>query len=193
MPSLRLTQDETVLHALGSCPNLSSNLYTTARHDNVGQHVVEEIVKQENKESTYRKRPESVTVIGNKEIWWNMPIKTANKVEYNRSNVVIWNRETKVCHLVEISVPLDINISNRQVVKRDKYMPLVSEMQQLYRNYTFKIIPVIVGCIGAIPKSLEQNLKKLGLEDATYKPLIKKLHKTALLGSVKIMKTFIRM
>ena len=93
---------------------------------------------------------------------------------------------------MEISVPLDINISNRQVVKRDKYMPLVSEMQQLYRNYTFQIIPVIIGCLGAIPKSLEQNLKKLGLEDATYKPLIKKLQKTALLGSVKVMKTFIR-
>ena len=70
-------------------------------------------------------------------------------------------------------------------------MPLVSEMQQLYRNHTFQIIPVIIGCLRAIPKSLEQNLKKLGLEDATNKPLIKKLQKTALLGSVKIMKTFI--
>ena len=186
------SQDETVLHALGSFPSLSSNLYTTVRHDNVGQHIVEEIVKQKNKESTYRKRPESVTVIGNKEIWWNMPIKTTNKVEYNRPDVVIWNRETKVCHLVEISVPLDINISNRQVVKRDTYMPLVSEMQQSYRNYTFQIIPVITGCLGVIPKSLEQNLKKLGLEVATYKPLIKKLRKTALLGSVTIMKTFMR-
>ena len=129
----------------------------------------------------------------NKEIWWNMPIRTANKVEYNRPDVVMWNRETEVCHLVEISVPLDSNISNRQVVKSDKYMPMVSEMQQLQRNYTFQIIPVIIGCLGAIPKSLEQNLKKLGLEDATYKSLIKKLQKTALLGSVKIMKTFIRM
>ena len=171
------SQDETVLHALGSCPSLSSNLYTTARHDNVGQHIVEEIVKQENKESTYQKRPESVPVIGNKEIWWNMPIKTTNKVGYNRPDVVIWNRQTKICHLMEISVPLDINISNQQVVKGDKYMLLVSEMQQLYRNYTFQIIPVIIGCLGAIPKSLEQNLKKLGLEDATYKPLIKNCRK----------------
>ena len=187
------SQDETVLHALGSCPSLSSNLYTIVRHDNVEQHIVEEIVKQENKESTCRKRPESVTVTGNKEIWWNLPIKTTTKVEYNRPDVVIWNRETKVCHLVEISVPLDINISNQQVVKRDKYMPLVSEMQQLYRNYTFQIIPVIIGCLRAISKSLEQNLQKLGLEDATYKPLIKKLQKTTLLGSVKIIKTFIRM
>ena len=132
-------------------------------------------------------------ITGTKEIWWNLPIKTANKVEYNRPDVVIWNRETKVYHLVEISVPLDINISNQQVVKRDKYNPLVSEMQQLYGNYTFQIIPVIIGCLGAIPKSVEQNLKKLGLEDATYTSLIKKLQKTALLGSVQIMKTFIRM
>ena len=122
-----------------------------------------------------------------------MSIKIANKVEYNRPDIVIRNRETKVCHLVEISVPLDINISNQQVVKREKYMKLASEMQQLYRNYTFQIIPAIIGCLGAIPKSLEWNLKKLGLEDATDKPLMKKLQKTMLLGSVKIMKTFIRM
>ena len=74
---------------------------------------------------------------------------------------------------MEISVSLDINISNQQVVKRDKYIPLVSEMRQSYRNYTFQIIPVIIGCLGAIHKSLEQNLKKLGLEDAIYKPLKK--------------------
>ena len=51
------SKDETVLHALGSYPSLSLNPYTTARHDNVGQHIVEEIVEQENKESRYRKRP----------------------------------------------------------------------------------------------------------------------------------------
>ena len=47
------SQDETVLHALGSCPSLLSSLYMTARYDNVGQHIVEEIVTQENKELTF--------------------------------------------------------------------------------------------------------------------------------------------
>ena len=40
------TQEETVLHVLGACPSLSTNLYISARHDNVEQIIVEEVLKQ---------------------------------------------------------------------------------------------------------------------------------------------------
>ena len=185
------TQEETVLHVLGACPNLSTNLYISARHDNVGQIIVEEVLKQENKDHQQRRRPESVIETPTKEIWWNIPVTTTNKVEYNRPDVLVWEKQNKICHVVEISIPLDFNTSNRQIVKRDKYMPLVSEMQRIYRDYSFQIVPVIIGCLRAIPKSLVLNLKKLGLDEP--KQVIKRLQKTALLESLKITKTFMKM
>ena len=121
----------------------------------------------------------------------NMPVTTTSKVDYDRPDVLVWEKESKLCHAIEISIPLDFNTSNRQIVKRDKYMPLVSEMQQMYQNYKFKIVPVIIGCLGAIPKSHVPNLKKLGLDKP--KQVTRRLQKTALLGSLKIMKTFMKM
>ena len=70
-------------------------------------------------------------------------------------------------------------------------MPLVSEMQRMYQDYKFQVIPVIIGCLGAIHKFLVPNLKKLGLDEP--KQVIRRLQKTALLGSVKIMTTFMKM
>ena len=55
----------------------------------------------------------------------------------------------------------------------------------------FQIVPVIIGCLGAIPKSLILNLKKLGLDKP--KQVTRRLQNTALLGSLKIMKTFMKM
>ena len=77
------TLKETVLHVLGACPSLSTNLYNiSARHDNVGQIIVEEVLKQENKDHQQRRCPESVIETPTKEIWWNIPVTTTNKVEY---------------------------------------------------------------------------------------------------------------
>ena len=113
-----------------------------------------------------------------------MPVTTINKAEYNRPDVLVWEKESKPCHVIEISIPLDFNTSNRQTVKRDKYMPLVSKM---YQNYKFQIVPVIIGCLEAIPKSLVSNLKKLGLDEP--KQVTRRLQKTALVDSLKILKT----
>ena len=185
------TQEETVLHVFGACPSLSTNLYISTRHHNVGQIIVEEVLKQENKDHQQRKRPESVIKTPTKETWWNIPLTTTNKVECNCPDVLVWEKESKLSHVIEISIPLDFNTSNRQIVKMDKYMPLVSKMQQMYQNYKFQIIPVIIGCLGAIPKSLVRNLKKLGFDEP--KQVTRRLQKTALLGSLKIMKTFMKM
>ena len=185
------TQEETVPHVLGECPSLSTNLYISVRHDNVGQIIVEEVLKQENINHQQRKRPELVIETSTEEIWWNMAVTTTNKVEYNRPDVLVWEKESKLCHVIEISIPLDFTTSNRQIVKRDKYMPLVSEMQRMYQDYKFQIVPVIIGFLGAIPKSLVPDLKKLGLDEP--KQVIRRPQKTALLVPLKIMKTFIKM
>ena len=92
----------------------------TCTHDSIGQIIVEEVLKQGNKDHQQTKRPESVIKTSTEEIWWNMPVTTTNKVEYNRPDVMVWEKESKLCHVIEISIPLDFDTSNRQIVKRDK-------------------------------------------------------------------------
>ena len=87
-------QEETVLHVLGACPSLSTNLYVSTRHDNVGQIIVEEVLKQENKDHQQRKHPESVIETPTKEIWLNIPMTATNKVEYNCPEILVWQKES---------------------------------------------------------------------------------------------------
>ena len=45
--------------------------------------------------------------------------------------------------------------------KEEIYMEFVEALRVLYPRYKYKIIPVVVGALGAIPKSLKQSLTEL--------------------------------
>ena len=185
-------EEETNFHVIGCCSSLSSNLYVTARHDPVAQVILDQVLEQEGVESK-KGEPESVITTVNKEIWWNMKIKTTNKVKYNRPDIMIWDKEEKTCDVVEITVPLEVNVSRRLTTKSDKYMPLLSELQQMYTNYKFSMIPVAIGSLGAVPKPLMENLEKLKITGKNATNTIRKIQRTAVVGTVKVMKTFMRM
>ena len=51
-------KDETVFHVLCSCPKLSGNLYTTARHDHVGEVLLNEII-QDQQQQRIKNPPQS--------------------------------------------------------------------------------------------------------------------------------------
>ena len=184
-------QDETVFHVLGSCSSLSSNMYTTSRHDAVGKVILQEIIDDNHQK--FIKSPPPVTNTTTKEIWWNLQIKTTNKVKYNRPDIIVWDKETQVCSVIEVGVPLDFNVTNRQITKVDKYMPLVSELQQMYPEYKYQIVPIIIGLLVAIPKQLKDSLTKLQVKEKRIQAVTKKLQKSAVFGSVKTMKTFMKM
>ena len=71
-------------------------------------------------------------------------------------------------------------------------MPLVSELQQVYPSFKYQIIPVIIGTLGAVPKKLKEHLK-LNIKENRIKTTTRKLQKAAILGSVRVMKTFMNM
>ena len=123
--------------------------------------------------------PTEVTKTSTKEIWWNQYVHTTNKKKYKRLNIVVWEQQRKLCTIVELSVPLDFNVSSRQTSKVDKYVPLVSELHQLYPDYSYQIVHVIIGALGAVPKSLPEHLKKLNIDKCNN--TIRRLQKQPLL------------
>ena len=91
-------------------------------------------------------------------------------------------------------MPLDTNLEIAYKEKERKYIQLlISAMQQQYRTYKFSTVIITVGGMGAIPKNLENNIKKLDIETDGVETIIKRLQKAAVLGSVKICKTVLNM
>ena len=146
-------QEETIFHILGACRKLSSNLYTSHRHDQIGRILYSEIMDTKLKGS-----PPTVTAKRNIETWWNKPISTVDKVSHNRPDIVVWGKQTRQCTIIEISAPLDMNVVTKEIKKNDTYMALINELQQMNPEYRFTLVPVIVGCLGTLPTTLTSNL-----------------------------------
>ena len=72
-------------------------------------------------------------------------------------------------------------------------MLLVSELQQLHPRYSCQIIPIVVGAMGTISKELPEHLSRLGIKEKDHAKVTRKLQKASIVGSVKIMKTFMKM
>ena len=79
-------------------------------------------------------------------------------MEHNRPDIIEWDNVNKTCTIIEISTPLDMNVTDRTKWKKGLYMPLVAEMSRIYKHYKFEIVPIVVGALGAIPNSLLENL-----------------------------------
>ena len=85
--------------------------------------------------------------------------------------------------IIEVRVSLDYNTVNTPREKEIKYFNLAEQVRQKSWVYP-KILPIVVGCLGAVPLqtmgSLEQ-LKKLGINVP-----IARLQRAAIWGSCKV-------
>ena len=72
-------------------------------------------------------------------------------------------------------------------------MPLISELQQMYPGFKYQVAPIILGALGTVPNRLKEELLKLNIAEDQVGNVIKRLQKTAIIGSIKIMKTFMKM
>ena len=75
----------------------------------------------------------------------------------------------------------------------DYYVPLAAELQRVYTEYRFEVTPIIIGSLGVITNVLQQNLSKLGIPKDRMNKTINDIQKKALIGSVKIVRTFMKM
>ena len=57
-------------------------------------------------------------------ILWDFPIRTDRTIHVNRPDIVIKHKQNKTCHLIDMNVPSDKNISTKEFEKRSKYKDL---------------------------------------------------------------------
>ena len=79
--------------------------------------------------------------------------------------------------------------------KESKYIPLRQNLSQLYSQYKYEAVTIVIGAMGAVPKSLNKNIEKLSkyINEEKRKTVIPRIQKAALLGIVKILKTVLKM
>ena len=62
---------------------------------------------------------------------WNQAVHTDREVTANRPDIIIKNKKEKTCTLVELALPTDRNVVQRETENKLKYKSLCIEIQRM--------------------------------------------------------------
>lgn len=163
-PKCRLckTEPETIHHIVSACPILANREYIE-RHDAVGSHLHWNICKHYNIdtcEKWYEHKPDPVTESADVTIIWNTQIQTDRCVPANKPDIIIKNKKEKTCIIIDVAIPSDYNIVQKEAEKRTKYKNLAIETQRMWGMKT-RVVPIIIGATGTISKSAAKAISEI--------------------------------
>ena len=91
---------------------------------------------------------------------WDFNIQTDHLISARRPDLIIINKEKKICKIVAFAVPADHRIKLKECEKRDKYLDLARELKKL-SNMKVTIMPFVIGAFGTVTKGLLKSLENL--------------------------------
>ena len=130
----------------------------------------------------YEYEPESVLENEDYKILWDFSIQIDHVIEARRPDLVVVDKKERSCKITDFAVPGDSRIEEEEKDKIEKYQDLGREFQKIW-NVKVKIIPLVVGSLGAIPNQFGNRLKQIGITGGTTQ-----VQKTVLLGRARILR-----
>jgi len=118
--------EENIDHLTSGCPILAKNEYLM-RHDKVCTHLHDSICKALGTETTdkrYTRMPKPMYEEGDVTVLWNQAVHTDREVSANRPDIIIKNKKEKTCTLIDVAIPADRNVVQREAEKKLKYESL---------------------------------------------------------------------
>ena len=176
--------DESTDHIVSGCSKLAQKEYKRG-HDSLGKIVHWKLARKCNFEAGgkwYEHEPESVLENEDYKILWDFSIQTDHVIEVRRPDLVVVDNKERSCKIVDFVVPRDSGIGKKEKGKIEKYQDLERELQKIW-NIKVKIIPLVVGSLGAIPKQFGNRLKQIGITAGTPQ-----VQKTVLLGTTRMLR-----
>ena len=125
-------------------------------------------------------------MLQNKEvkILWDFKIQTGKYLVHNIPDITVV--EKKQVWLIDVAIPGDSRIDQKEVEKITKYQDLKIELERLWEKKA-TVVPVVIGALGAIPRDLVKHLKTLGLDKISPS----QLQNAALLGTAHIQRKYL--
>ena len=91
---------------------------------------------------------------------WDFSIQTDHVIEARKPNLVVVDKKERSCKIIYFAVHGDSGI------EVEKYHDLGRELQKIW-NVKVKIIPLVKGSLGAIPKEFGNTLNQIGITAGT--------------------------
>ena len=115
-------------------------------------------------------------------ILWDFNIQTDNEIQARRPDIVVVNKKDRKCYIIDVAVPGDVRISEKETENIEKYDELKKEVERLWKVKA-KVIPIVLGALGTVTRSLSNYIKEIGV-----KTQIKLIQKSVLLGTARVLR-----
>nr|XP_018914170.1 PREDICTED: uncharacterized protein LOC109042060 [Bemisia tabaci] len=162
---------ETIDHITAGCRLLAGTEYT-GRHNSVAKIIHQGLSLHrnllDNMPPYYEYNPESVLENDAYKLYWDFTIYTDKTIPHNRTDMVLLDKNQGIAHLMDISVPADANVDAKYRDKIEKYLPLATEIQRLWKLKEVIIVPFIISVTGITPHSFPRHLKQLHLGENVH-------------------------
>lgn len=175
---------ETVMHILSECEKLAQGEYKK-RHDHVASIIHWELCAThgfDRCKNWYDHKAESVLENDNVKILWDFNIHTDRVIEARRPDIVVVDKRNSETMIIDVAVPGDFRVKDKETEKITKYQDLALEVTRLWKTST-KVIPIVVGALGAKYRIVDW-MALLGVDVRKYTLV----QQTALLGSANILR-----
>ena len=179
------SSDETIYHLLSACPALAATEYLK-RHNSVASLIHKHICESygiPTCDKPWLYNPQSIVQTNCVKILWDLDIRTDHVISAHRPDIVVHDFVEHSAMLLDVSIPADFNIVEKEREKIQKYKDLCFELQQIWKLRKIKFIPIVIGVTGSFTKNLQNYLDEL---PGTHK--IGSLLKAAILGSAHLLR-----
>ena len=123
--------------------------------------------------------PKPVYEEGDVTVLWNQAVPTDREVASNRPTIIIKNKKEKTCTLMDVAIPADRNIKQKEAEENLKYKSLGIEIQRMW-NPKCAIIPVIIGATRVVTRSCtRKTLNRFTTKDSYTRNIIHNTESTA--------------
>ena len=178
-------KNETVSHIVSECSMLAQREYKR-RHDNVARYVhwrLCEKYKLDRTNKWYDHKPEGVIENDEYKILWDAMIQCDKKIEARKPDIVFVDKEKREVKIIDVAIPGDVRVNEKELEKIDKYKPLKDEIARLWKMHRVTVIPIVVGALGAITTRFKKFAREIGIEMR-----VEHVQKTALLGTARVLR-----
>ena len=162
------------------------------RHDKVAAAIHWSLCKKHeipcDAENWWDHQPEKVMENEHIKILWDFNIYTDQKIEARRPDIVVIDLKEKIVKLIDIAVPKDCRIDDKEAEKIDKYQKLRIELERLWEMKTM-VIPIVIGSLGTIPKQLKHHIERLELNNIS----LIEIQKSVILGTANILRKVLQL
>ena len=159
------TKSEIISHIVSECEKLAQKEYKR-RHDNVARIVHWKLCEKYNlkrSEKWYEHAPEDVVENEEVKILWDVMIQCDREIKARKPDIVVVNKNERSCAIIDIAIPGDIRVSEKEKEKIERYQELKREIKRMWNIRSIKVIPVVVGALGSTSKKLKICIEELGV------------------------------